>query len=51
MAKDVSYAIALSQACRVSHRTADAALNLLNDAKEKGWSDKDFSSLVEPLRA
>jgi 3-hydroxyisobutyrate dehydrogenase len=51
MAKDVSYAIALSQACRVSHRAADAALNLLNDAKEKGWSDKDFSSLVEPLRA
>src|SRR4051794_14894543 len=51
MAKDVSYAIGLSQRYGASHKAADAALNLLNKAKEKGWNDKDFSSLVEPLRA
>jgi 3-hydroxyisobutyrate dehydrogenase len=51
MAKDVGYAIDLSENHHVSHQTANAALNLLNDAKAKGWSDKDFSSLVEPLRA
>jgi len=51
MAKDVGYAIDLSEAYGASHRAADVALDLLNDAKEKGWSDKDFSSLVEPLRA
>jgi 3-hydroxyisobutyrate dehydrogenase len=51
MAKDVAYAIDLSESFGASHRAADAALKLLDDAKEKGWSDKDFSSLVEPLRA
>src|SRR3954453_992676 len=51
MAKDVGYAIKLSENYGASHRAADVALDLLNDAKEKGWSDKDFSSLVEPLRA
>ncbi len=50
MAKDVDYAIRLSESYGASHKAADAAFNLLNDAKEKGWSDKDFSSLVEPLR-
>ena len=51
MAKDVGYAIKLSESHAASHKAADAALSLLNNAKEKGWSDKDFSSLVEPLRA
>jgi 3-hydroxyisobutyrate dehydrogenase len=50
MAKDVDYAVKLSERYGVSHKAADAALTLLNDAKEKGWSNKDFSSLVEPLR-
>lgn len=51
MAKDVNYAINLSETHGASHKAADAALKLLNNAKDKGWSDKDFSSLVEPLRA
>ncbi len=51
MAKDVSYAINLSENHGASHKAADAALNLLDKAKEKGWNDKDFSSLIEPLRA
>lgn len=50
MAKDVDYAIKLSESYDASHKAADAALDLLNNAKQKGWSDKDFSSLVEPLR-
>jgi len=50
MAKDVDYAIRLSERYGASHKAADAALNLLNDAKQKGLSDKDFSSLIEPLR-
>src|SRR3954447_6946229 len=51
MAKDVRYAIGLSENSGASHKAADFALDLLNKAKEKGWSDKDFSSLIEPLRA
>src|SRR3954452_3253848 len=51
MAKDVRYAIDLSENSGASHKAADFALDLLNKAKEKGWSDKDFSSLIEPLRA
>ncbi|MFL6414167.1 MAG: NAD(P)-dependent oxidoreductase [Bryobacteraceae bacterium] len=51
MAKDVGYAIKLSDDYGASHKAADAALNLLDNAKKKGWSEKDFSSLVEPLRA
>ncbi|MFL6446886.1 MAG: NAD(P)-dependent oxidoreductase [Bryobacteraceae bacterium] len=50
MAKDVGYAIKLSEALGASHRAADSALDLLNNAQQQGWSDKDFSSLVEPLR-
>lgn len=51
MAKDVGYAVDLSTRVGASHRAADVALSLLNEAKEKGWSEKDFSSLVEPLRS
>jgi 3-hydroxyisobutyrate dehydrogenase len=51
MAKDVGYAINLSENHGASHKAADAALDLLTTAKEKGWNDKDFSSLIEPLRA
>lgn len=51
MAKDVEYAVNLSESVGASHEAANAALDLLNNAKEKGWNDKDFSSLIEPLRA
>ena len=51
MAKDVEYAVKLSESVGASHETANAALDLLNNAKGKGWKDKDFSSLIEPLRA
>lgn len=51
MTKDVTYAVDLSNKLGVSHQAADMALQLLNDAKNKGWGDKDFSSLVEPLRS
>ena len=50
MAKDVAYAIDLSKSLGASHEAADVALDLLKKAGEKGWSDKDFSSLIEPLR-
>jgi 3-hydroxyisobutyrate dehydrogenase len=51
MAKDVRYAIQLSKTVGASHQAADVALDLLKKAGDKGWSDKDFSSLIEPLRA
>jgi 3-hydroxyisobutyrate dehydrogenase len=51
MAKDVSYAVNLSKSVGASHEAADVALDLLKKAGEKGWSDKDFSSLIEPLRS
>lgn len=51
MAKDVRYAIDLSKSAGASHQAADVALTLLNNAGKSGWSDKDFASLIEPLRA
>jgi 3-hydroxyisobutyrate dehydrogenase len=50
MAKDVDYAIKLSESYGASHRAADVARHLLEDAQKKGLSDRDFSSLIEPLR-
>lgn len=50
MTKDVQYAVELSKTYKASHETADVALELLSNAKSKGYGDKDFSSLIEPLR-
>jgi 3-hydroxyisobutyrate dehydrogenase len=50
MEKDLSYAVDVAQQERFSLRTGQAALELFRLALESGWGEKDFSSVIEPLR-
>jgi len=51
MEKDLAYATSLSDEGGVHLRTAQAALELFRLASQSGWGDKDFASVIEPIRA
>lgn len=50
MRKDVTYAMAAAESLGLSLKTAAAARERFSEAIDAGWGDKDFSSVVEPLR-
>jgi 3-hydroxyisobutyrate dehydrogenase len=50
MEKDLSYVLDVARQTRFSLRSAEAALELFRQAIDNGWGDKDFSSVIEPLR-
>ncbi len=51
MEKDLAYAMSLSEEGGVRLRTAQPALELFRLASQSGWGDKDFASVIEPIRA
>ena len=51
MRKDVSYAMAEAERLGLTLATAGTARDRFDEAIAAGWTDKDFSSVVEPLRA
>lgn len=51
MEKDIGYAMDLGQQNHLELRTAAAARELFKDALETEWAEKDFSAVIEPLRA
>lgn len=50
MRKDITYAMAAAEKLGLSLKTAAAARERFDDAATAGLGDKDFSSVVEPLR-
>lgn len=50
MRKDVSYAMAAAERFGLTLKTAATARDRFDDAIAAGWSEKDFSAVVEPLR-
>jgi 3-hydroxyisobutyrate dehydrogenase len=50
MEKDLNYAIAEAREHDLPLRTATAAASLFEEARKRGWGDKDFSSVVEGAR-
>jgi 3-hydroxyisobutyrate dehydrogenase len=50
MHKDLSYSLADAARLGVPLRTAATARELFDDALAKGWGDKDFAAVIEPLR-
>jgi 3-hydroxyisobutyrate dehydrogenase len=50
MRKDLGYANAAGKTQGVDFQTGAGALKLFEQADEKGWGQKDFSSVVEALR-
>jgi 3-hydroxyisobutyrate dehydrogenase len=50
MQKDLSYAIADARTHGLSFRTGAAASEWFEKARERGWGEKDFSSVVEGIR-
>jgi 3-hydroxyisobutyrate dehydrogenase len=50
MEKDLNYAVAEAQDHDLSLRTATAAVSLFEEARKRGWGEKDFSSVVEGAR-
>jgi 3-hydroxyisobutyrate dehydrogenase-like beta-hydroxyacid dehydrogenase len=50
LAKDLNYAIKESASHLKKLTTANAALELLNNAIAQGQGDKDMAAVVEPLR-
>lgn len=51
MKKDMDYAASDAEEFGLDLRTIEAVRSRLEDAVDAGWSDKDMSSLVEPIRA
>jgi len=50
MLKDLRYATKEAEGHGIQFNTGLAAAKVFEQAKERGWGDKDFSSLVEALR-
>ena len=50
MQKDLSYAIAEARTHDLAFRTGAAASEWFAKARERGWGEKDFSSVVEGIR-
>jgi 3-hydroxyisobutyrate dehydrogenase len=50
MEKDLTYAGAEAREHGLQLRTAAAALSLFEEARKRGWGDKDFSAVVEGAR-
>ena len=50
MEKDLNYASAEAREHGMELRTAAAALSLFEEARKRGWGDKDFSAVVEGAR-
>jgi 3-hydroxyisobutyrate dehydrogenase len=50
MEKDLTYAGAEAQEHGLQLRTAAAAASLFDEAQKRGWSEKDFSAVVEAAR-
>lgn len=51
MEKDLRYALAEGGCNNLSLKTVAAARELFHSAVEKGFGDRDFSAVVEPIRA
>ncbi len=50
MEKDLNYASAEAREHGLQLKTAAAALSLFEEARKRGWGDKDFSAVVEGAR-